>query len=119
MVRLHAELGASGLEILAFPCNQFGNQEPQAARDVETRIRKRYGVAFHVMAKVDVNGPNSHAVFRYLKHKTPKVPRISWNSASTTSSGGTATRAPSRTRRPHSSPTPSAPSSRSGPGCRS
>lgn len=79
MVRLHAELGASGLEILAFPCNQFGNQEPQAARDVETRIRKRYGVAFHVMAKVDVNGPNSHAVFRYLKHKTPKVPRISWN----------------------------------------
>ena len=79
MVRLHAELGASGLEILAFPCNQFGNQEPQAADAVETRIRKRYGVAFHVMAKVDVNGPNSHAVFRYLKHKTPKVPRISWN----------------------------------------
>ena len=79
MVRLHAELGASGLEILAFPCNQFGNQEPQAARDVEARIRKRYGVAFHVMAKVDVNGPNSHAVFRYLKHKTPKVPLISWN----------------------------------------
>ena len=80
MVRLHAELGASGLEILAFPCNQFGNQEPQAARDVEARrIRKRYGVAFHVMAKVDVNGPNSHAVFRYLKHKTPKVPRIGWN----------------------------------------
>ena len=31
------------------------------------------------MAKVDVNGPNSHAVFRYLKHKTPKVPRIGWN----------------------------------------
>ena len=46
---------------------------------MEARIRKRYGVAFHVMAKVDVNGPNSHAVFRYLKHKTPKVPRISWN----------------------------------------
>ena len=59
--------------------HRFGNQEPQAARDVEARIRKRYGVAFHVMAKVDVNGPNSHAVFRYLKHKTPKVPRISWN----------------------------------------
>ena len=71
MVRLHAELGASGLEILAFPCNQFGNQEPQAAGNVETRIRKRYGVAFHVMAKVDVNGPTAHAVFRYLKHKTP------------------------------------------------
>ena len=38
MVRLHAELGASGLEILAFPCNQFGNQEPQAARDVEAPV---------------------------------------------------------------------------------
>jgi glutathione peroxidase len=64
---------------LEFPCNQFGNQEPQAAVAVEARVPKQYGVAFHVMAKVEVNGVNSHGVFKYLKHATPAVPRIAWN----------------------------------------
>ena len=94
MVRLHAELGASGLEILAFPCNQFGMQEPGGAAEVEACVRAkyaeleehelttrpvatahhsplttyhRYHVDFHVFEKVKVNGADTHPVYQLLK----------------------------------------------------
>ena len=80
MVRLHAELGASGLEILAFPCNQFGKQEPGSAADIRS-FADGYGVAFDMFGKVDVNGRNAHPIFQFLRAKQPDIlgSSIKWN----------------------------------------
>ena len=77
MVQLHSDLGASGLEILAFPCNQFGNQEPATCEAVEKFAADRYGADFRIMEKVAVNGPNAHPVYKWFKTKTGA--HISWN----------------------------------------
>mmetsp|Transcript_9882 Transcript_9882/g.29940 ORF Transcript_9882/g.29940 Transcript_9882/m.29940 type:complete len:116 (-) Transcript_9882:51-398(-) len=66
------------LRILAFPCNQFGAQEPRPAAEVERSVRETYGVQFDVMEKVDVNGPAAHPVFKFLKAATA-TPHITWN----------------------------------------
>ena len=60
---------AAGAEfdILAFPCNQFKNQEPSPNEEVATFVRSTYGVEFPMFAKTDVNGPNQHPVFAELK----------------------------------------------------
>lgn len=54
-------------DILAFPCNQFKNQEPFTNEEVATFARSTYGVEFPLFAKIDVNGPNQHPVFAQLK----------------------------------------------------
>lgn len=64
-----------GLEILAFPCNQFGNQEPGGAAEIKTFCGK-YDAKFKIMEKVHVNGPNEHPVFKVLKHGGED---IKWN----------------------------------------
>ena len=76
-MQLHDELGASGLEILAFPCNQFGKQEPKSCEEVQRFAVNTYGVEFTMMDKVNVNGHEAHPVFNYLKAKTNA--KITWN----------------------------------------
>ena len=80
---LHSELSARGLEVLAFPCNQFGYQEPKAAAEVETCARQRYGVGFHMMEKVEVNGREAHPVYRWLRlaasDDPTQAPFLGWN----------------------------------------
>lgn len=56
-----------GLVILGFPCNQFGGQEPGTEKEIEQGCLVNYGVTFPMFAKVDVNGPNAHPLFDYLK----------------------------------------------------
>lgn len=56
-----------GLEILAFPCNQFGAQEPGSDNDIQQFCQLNYGVSFPVMAKVQVNGPEASPLFEHLK----------------------------------------------------
>ena len=56
-----------GLQMLAFPCNQFLNLEPGCNDDIEKFIREDMGAAFPIMEKVEVNGPNTHAVFKHLR----------------------------------------------------
>lgn len=70
-----------GLVILGFPCNQFGNQEPGDADEIEQGCLINYGVSFQMMSKVEVNGKNTHPVFKYLKKKLPGFlgGRIKWN----------------------------------------
>jgi glutathione peroxidase len=74
-----------GLEILAFPSNQFNNQEPGTEAEIEEFVRGRYGAAFPLMSKVDVNGAGEHPVFNFLKKYTPPLPDhaagepVSWN----------------------------------------
>lgn len=71
-----------GLVILAFPCNQFGNQEPLPAVLVAMEVRNKYGVTFPVMEKVYVNGVHEHPLYAYLKQEQPNklgFRGIKWN----------------------------------------
>jgi glutathione peroxidase len=67
LVALHKKLGPSGLSVLAFPCNQFGAQEPGNPDEIATFCRVAYDVTFPVFAKLDVNGPNAHPLYEFLK----------------------------------------------------
>jgi glutathione peroxidase len=53
--------------VLGFPSNQFGRQEPGSEKDIRAFCDQRYGVTFPLFAKIDVNGPNAHTLYRYLK----------------------------------------------------
>ena len=71
-----------GFEILAFPCNQFGHQEPEAEPQILDFCRSRYDVTFPVFAKIDVNGPAAHPLYRLLTAARPGIlgtQRIKWN----------------------------------------
>ena len=78
---LHQTLHPRGLSVLGFPCNQFGNQEPGDAKQIEQFCTKNYGVTFPMFAKIDVNGNNAHPLFSYLKSKKTGLlgPSIKWN----------------------------------------
>jgi glutathione peroxidase len=56
-----------GLEVLGFPCNQFGAQEPGSAEEIGAFCDKNYGVSFPMFAKIDVNGENAHPLYRFLR----------------------------------------------------
>lgn len=71
-----------GLEVLGFPCNQFGNQEPAEATEIGAFCRKNYGVSFPMFEKIEVNGDGAHPLYRHLKHAAPGflgTERIKWN----------------------------------------
>ena len=74
---LDKKFKSRGLRILAFPCNQFGNQEPGNAAQIRATA-DRYRVGFDMMAKIDVNGPNTDPVYKLLKASTDNQD-ISWN----------------------------------------
>ncbi|ETD71711.1 glutathione peroxidase [Pelistega indica] len=67
--------------ILAFPCNQFGHQEPGDAVEIKHFCELNYGVTFTLMAKVDVNGDNAHPLFTWLKKQKSGImgEHIKWN----------------------------------------
>ncbi|AUW95403.1 MAG: glutathione peroxidase [Sulfobacillus thermotolerans] len=67
-----------GLEILAFPCNQFGQQEPGSNAEIQAFCQTQYHVTFPVMAKIDVNGTTAHPLYQYLTALEPAGP-IAWN----------------------------------------
>jgi glutathione peroxidase len=71
-----------GLEILGFPCNQFGEQEPGAASAIQEFCSINYGVSFTLFDKIDVNGDNADPVFKWLKKEAPGLlgsEAIKWN----------------------------------------
>lgn len=71
-----------GLQVLGFPCNQFGGQEPGDAAQIQQFCQLNYGVTFPLLAKVEVNGNNSHPLFNHLKEAAPGVlgsKAIKWN----------------------------------------
>lgn len=69
--KLYDQYQAQGLEILGFPCNQFGAQEPGTSEEAASFCQINYGVTFPVFAKVDVNGEAADPLFRYLKKEQP------------------------------------------------
>lgn len=79
---LHQRYAARGLVVLGFPCNQFGGQEPGNAAEIGAFCQRNYGVGFAVMAKTEVNGPQAHPLFNWLKASAPGVlgtRAIKWN----------------------------------------
>lgn len=80
--KLYKKYQSKGLEILGFPCNQFGGQEPGTNKEIQNFCKLNYGVTFPVMAKVDVNGKNQSPLFEYLKKNAPGLlgtEAIKWN----------------------------------------
>jgi len=79
---LYKKLHGKGLEILGFPCNQFGEQEPGSEAEIEQFCEVNYGVTFPLFAKVDVNGAKAAPLYKYLKKEKPGLmgsEAITWN----------------------------------------
>jgi glutathione peroxidase len=80
--KLYKDMNGKGLEILGFPCNQFGAQEPGTEEEIESFCEVNYGVTFPLFAKIDVNGGDTAPVYKYLKHAKPGLlgsEAIKWN----------------------------------------
>ena len=63
---LHRKYADKGVEVLGFPCNQFGKQEPGNDAEIKNFCSLNYDVTFPLFAKIDVNGPASHPLYDYL-----------------------------------------------------
>jgi glutathione peroxidase len=68
---LHREFGPRGLQVLGFPCNQFGGQEPGTDEEIQEFCSLTYDVTFPVLAKVDVNGPDADPLYAFLRSQAP------------------------------------------------
>jgi len=71
-----------GFEVLGFPCNQFGSQEPGSEAEIDSFCSTNYDVTFPMFAKVDVNGAGVHPLYQFLKSEKPGVlgtEAIKWN----------------------------------------
>ncbi|HET9232392.1 MAG TPA: glutathione peroxidase [Vitreimonas sp.] len=79
---LHRKYADRGVEVLGFPCNQFGQQEPGDANEIKNFCSLNYDVTFPLFAKIDVNGPNAHPLYEHLtKQKGGGLMgrKIKWN----------------------------------------
>lgn len=80
--KLYGDLKEKGLEILGFPCNQFGSQDPGSNDEIGEFCQINYGVSFPMFSKIDVNGPAADPLYKYLKAEKPGLmgsKRIKWN----------------------------------------
>ena len=79
---LHEKYVEQGLVILGFPANEFGGQEPGSNDEIKSFCTTKYSVEFPMFAKVDVNGPDTHPVYAFLKREAPGVlgtKSVKWN----------------------------------------
>ena len=79
---LHRKYHAQGFEVLGFPCDQFGRQEPGSEGQIREFCSVNYGVSFPMFAKLEVNGSGAHPLYQFLKAEKPgvlKTEAIKWN----------------------------------------
>lgn len=78
---LYEKYQARGLVILGFPCDQFGHQEPGSDSEIKSFCETSYGVTFPLFKKIEVNGDNTHPLYKYLKAQAPGFlnEAIKWN----------------------------------------
>ncbi len=78
---LYQQYKDRGLEIIGFPCNQFGKQDPGSNEEIQEFCQLNYGVSFPMFGKIDVNGSNADPLFKHLKSKAGGTlgDRIKWN----------------------------------------
>lgn len=80
--KLYRELKDRGLVVLGFPCNQFGAQEPGDEQEIKNFCQTKYDVTFPLFAKIDVNGTNTHPLYKWLKKEKRGIlfsEAIKWN----------------------------------------
>ncbi len=79
---LYRKYSGSGLDVLGFPCDQFGHQEPGDEAEIKRFCSLTYDVTFPLFAKIKVNGEDAHALYKYLKESRPGIlgiEAIKWN----------------------------------------
>jgi glutathione peroxidase len=79
---LHREFSPRGFSVLGFPCDQFGHQEPGDAAEIADFCKLTYDVSFPMFAKIEVNGPRAHPLYKWLTAEAPGVlgtRGIKWN----------------------------------------
>jgi glutathione peroxidase len=78
---LHAEYAPRGFSVLAFPCDQFGRQEPGSDQEIASFCDRSFGVTFPLFAKIEVNGPRAHPLYVWLKQQKGGLlgSSIKWN----------------------------------------
>lgn len=79
---LWRDFGPQGFEVIAFPCDQFGHQEPGSADEIDQFCKVNFGLSFPLMGKVDVNGPHAPALWQWLKseaHGLFGTRAVKWN----------------------------------------
>ncbi|PKI16001.1 glutathione peroxidase [Colwellia sp. 12G3] len=79
---LHDSFQAKGFEVLAFPCNQFKQQEAGSNEEIQQFCDLRFNIKFQLFNKIDVNGANADPLFNYLKEEAPGIlgsKSIKWN----------------------------------------
>ncbi len=87
LVDLYNQYRSQGLQILGFPCGQFMNQELATESDIKNFVNDKFKVEFPMFSKIELNGPNSHPVYIYLKYNTEELKseaglkNIPWNFA--------------------------------------
>ncbi|AWW74930.1 glutathione peroxidase [Erythrobacter sp. KY5] len=80
--KLYQDFKDKDFEVLGFPCNQFGAQEPGNADEIAEFCKVNFGVTFPLMAKIDVNGPDASPLFDWMKNEKKGVmgsKSIKWN----------------------------------------
>ena len=79
--KLYQKYRDQGLVVLGFPCNQFGGQDPGSNEEIDNFCKRNYGVSFPMFSKIDVKGPEAHAIFRYLTNNSKGIlgNGIKWN----------------------------------------
>jgi glutathione peroxidase len=78
---LYSKYHAKGLEVLAFPCDQFGHQEPGSDEEIKSFCDLNYGFTFPLFSKIEVNGDGAHPLYKFLKSKQSGLlgDSIKWN----------------------------------------
>ncbi|MGE4233522.1 MAG: glutathione peroxidase [Bacteriovoracia bacterium] len=79
---LHKQYASRGFQVMGFPCNQFGNQEPGNDQEIKSFCQLNYGVSFPLFSKIEVNGPNTHPLYKFLKKEKRGflgTEKIKWN----------------------------------------
>jgi glutathione peroxidase-family protein len=80
--KLNKQFAGKDVQIIGFPCNQFGSQEPGSSEEISSFCQLNYGVTFPVLKKIDVNGDHADPVYKYLKSQKLGLlglTRIKWN----------------------------------------
>ena len=80
--KVYQQYKDQGFEVLGFPCNQFGGQEPGSAEEIEEFCNVNFGVTFPLMQKIDVNGPDASPLFDWMKGEAKGLmgsTGIKWN----------------------------------------
>ena len=76
---MYEQYGSQGLEILAFPANNFGRQEPGSNEEIKNFCYTKYSLTFPLFSKISVKGADTHPLYRYLTEQSPFPGEVEWN----------------------------------------